>query len=114
MKYKITLVSLFCFAAIMLHSNTDIPQPTGWVNDYAGVLTEANKAELTNWLTELKEKTDVEMAIAIFADIGGMDYSNFATDLFRAWGVGNIKDEGILLLIAVQERKIKFEVGYGS
>ncbi len=104
------LIFLVCF----LYAQADLPKPTGWVNDFAGVLTEANKAELTAWFTEVKEKTDVEMAVAIFSDIGGKDYQNFATDLYRGWGVGNTKDEGILLLIAIQERKIKFEVGYGS
>jgi uncharacterized protein len=77
-------------------------------------MSEQTKGELTNWFTELKEKTDVEFAIAVFPNIGGKDYSNYATDLFREWGVGNKKDEGILLLVAIEERKIKFEVGYGS
>jgi uncharacterized protein len=97
-----------------ISAKAKFPPAQGWVNDFAGVLSEENKTELTAWLTELKEKTDVEMAIAIFQDLGGADYSNFATDLFREWGVGNKKDEGVLLLIAVSERKIKFEVGYAS
>jgi uncharacterized protein len=130
MKYKNSYVShffpgrnlifrvlIFCFLLFLsfgLSAQKNFPKPVGWVNDFAGVMSEPNKQELTLWLTELKEKTDVEMAIAIFSDIGGQDYSNFATDLFRQWGVGNKKDEGVLLLIAIQERKIKFEVGYGS
>ncbi len=109
------LICLILFSiSLSLFAQKEFPKPTGWVNDYAGVLSEENKQELTLWLTDLKEKTDVEMAIAVFSDIGGQDYSNFATDLFRKWGVGNKKDEGVLLLVAIQERKIKFEVGYGS
>lgn len=114
---RLSTIIIFILLCINLSLNAqkkDFPKPIGWVNDFAGVLSEENKQELTLWLTELKEKTDVEMAIAIFSDIGGKDYSNFATDLFRAWGVGNKKDEGVLLLVAIQERKIKFEVGYGS
>jgi len=112
---KILLIlTILLLSIFTLSAQEKFPQPTGWVNDFAGVLSEANRSELTAWLTELKEKTDVEMAIAIFGDIGGRDYQNFATDLYRAWGVGNKKDEGVLLLIAVQERKIKFEVGYAS
>jgi len=114
MKYRFLLLVLLILVSVSLSAQNSFPKPIGWVNDYAGVLSEQNKLELTDWLTEIKEKTDVEMAIAIFSDIGGKDYQNFATDLYRAWGVGNNKDEGVLLLIAVQERKIKFEVGYGS
>jgi uncharacterized protein len=114
MKYRILILLLLLLLLGCLQAQTKFPQPTGWVNDFAGVLSEPVKQELTNWFTEVKQKTDVEMAIAIFPDIGGADYSNFATDLFRAWGVGNKKDEGCLILVAIQERKIKFEIGYGS
>lgn len=114
MKFKILSIFIFLTLCLGLIAQDNFPKPKGWVNDFAGVLSEENQQELTLWLTDLKEKTDVEMAIAIFSDIGGKDYSNFATDLFRQWGVGNQKDEGVLLLIAIQERKIKFEVGYGS
>jgi uncharacterized protein len=114
MKYKVILCLILLSLSLGLFAQKEFPKPTGWVNDYAGVLSEENKQELTNWLTELKQKTDFEMAIAIFSDIGGQDYENFATDLFRKWGVGNKKQEGVLLLVAIQERKIKFEVGYGS
>lgn len=115
MKYKYLLLCIICLITYLtLAGVNEFPTPVGWVNDFAGVLSEANKSELTNWFTELKEKTDVEMAIAVFSDLGGKEYENYATDLFRAWGVGNKKDEGVLLLIAIQERKIKFEVGYGS
>jgi uncharacterized protein len=114
MKFKTILLFVIFLGCLFLSAQNKFPQPTGWLNDYAGVLSEPVKQELTNWCTELKEKANVEMAIAIFPDIGGADYSNFATDLFRAWGVGNNKDEGALILVAVQERKIKFEIGYGS
>jgi len=114
MKYRVLVCLFLLFISLGLYAQTAFPKPVGWVNDFAGALSEQNKQELTLWLTELKEKTDVEMTVAIFSDIGGQDYSNFATDLYRKWGVGNKKDEGILLLIAIQERKIKFEVGYGS
>jgi uncharacterized protein len=114
MKFRIILCLLLSLLSLELWSQAEFPQPQGWVNDYAGVLSEQTKAELTNWFTEVKEKTDVEMAVAIFSDLGGKEYENYATDLYRAWKVGNSKDEGVLILVAIQERKIKFEVGYGS
>jgi uncharacterized protein len=114
MKYRVLSLCLLLLTVLSISAKSQFPQPQGWVNDFAGVMTEENKTELTAWLTELKEKTDVEMAIAIFPSLEGADYNDFATDLFRAWGVGNKQSEGILLLIAVQERKIKFEVGYAA
>jgi uncharacterized protein len=114
MKYKVLPLLFLLVVFAGLTAQNTLPKPVGWVNDFAGVLAEQNRQELTNWITELREKTDVEIAIAIFPDIGGAEYSNFATDLYRAWGVGSKKDEGVLLLLALQERKIKFEVGYGA
>jgi uncharacterized protein len=94
--------------------NNAFPIPTGWVNDYAGLLSESTIADLTKLITELKKTTDVEMAIATFPNLGGRDYREFTTALYNSWGVGNKKNEGILIMIAVQERKIKFEVGSGA
>ena len=114
MQRKLFPALFFILFVCTIFAQNGLPTPTGWVNDYAGVLSQSTKAELTAWFTEVKEKTDVEMSVAIFSDLGGREYQNFATDLYRGWGVGNQRDEGVLLLIAVQERRIKFEVGYGS
>lgn len=114
MKFRLLVVLCLLLISAGIGAKAKFPAAQGWVNDFGGVLSPETKAELTAWLTELKEKTGVEMAIAIFPDLGGADYQNFATDLYREWGVGTQKDEGVLLLIALAERKIKFEVGYGS
>lgn len=114
MKFKATILVILVLFTASIYATNEFPKPIGWVNDYANVLSEQTKNDLTQWFTELKEKTDVEVAVAVFPNIGGKDYSNYATDLFREWGVGNKKDEGMLLLVAIEERKIKFEVGYGS
>jgi uncharacterized protein len=90
------------------------PKPTGWVNDFANKLSPEVVNTLNAQITELKEKTNVEVGVAILPDIGGRDYAETAVKLFRDWGVGNKQNEGVLLMVAVQERKIKIEVGYGS
>ncbi len=113
MKYRYIL-PIILFALFSLLPAQEFPAPQGWVNDFARVLSAETVNELTEWFTELKEKTDVEFAVAIFPNLGEKDYNDFATDLFREWGVGSKRDEGILLLVSVQERKIKFEVGYAS
>ncbi len=113
MKYKIIFLLLFVSCFLYL-SAADFPKPTGWVNDFSGKLSTQLIDDLTSKITELKEKTNVEIAVAILPDIGGRDYNEAAVKLFREWGVGNKDNEGVLILVAVQERKIKIEVGYGS
>ncbi|HNX01340.1 MAG TPA: TPM domain-containing protein [Candidatus Cloacimonadota bacterium] len=113
MKSKLLFITLLLICAIGLWA-TDFPKPTGWVNDFAGKLSPAVIDSLTGKITELKEKTNVEIAVAILPDIGGRDYNETAVKLYRDWGVGNKNNEGVLVMVAVQERKIKIEVGYGS
>ncbi len=111
---KSRLLIIFILLAGLLISAAQYPRPQGWVNDFAGVLSDSTEARLTDWFTEVKQKTGVEVAIATFPDLGGKDYQDYATALFREWGVGNKDDEGVLILLALKERKIKIEVGYGS
>lgn len=113
MKYKGLFFLLFvvCISGLMA---SDFPKPTGWVNDFAGKLSSTVVDDLTGKITELKEKTNVEIAVAILPDISGKDYQETAVKLYRDWGVGNKNNEGVLLMVAVEERKIKIEVGYGS
>lgn len=115
MTYKPRLWLLIIFALLIasLGSQT-IPPPKGFVNDFAGVLSQETMLRLNDWSIELKEKTDVELAIGIFASIGSTDENSFAVKVFETWKIGNKKDEGILIMMAVKERRIKIEVGYGS
>jgi|GEM_PF-4109401 len=93
--------------------NPNYPKAVGWVNDFSGVLSEAKITEMTNWITKLKEKTDVEIAVVTVKELHGIDCRVFANELYKTWGVGNEQDEGVMLLITTTERELKFEVGYG-
>ncbi len=90
------------------------PDPVAFVNDFATVLSPETREQINNWAIELKEKTDVEFSIATLPDIGGIDENTAAVELFKQWKVGNNRDEGVLILLALKERRIKIEVGYGS
>lgn len=112
---KPRLTLLFCLLILIsgLMAVT-IPEATGWVNDYASVLDPQTKELINDWATELKEKTDVELAIAIFPTFDGEDEKSFATKLIEVWKVGNKDDEGVLIVMSVQERRLRIEPGYGS
>lgn len=88
--------------------------PTGYVNDFAGVLSAQTKILLESELTAFTASTSNEIAVAIIPTLGDDYIENFATRLFKDWGVGSkTSDNGVLLLVAVAEHKLRIEVGYG-
>lgn len=88
--------------------------PTGFVNDYTGTLTAEQKQSLETKLSALKTQTGSEVAVVIIPDLGGDYIENYAVKLFKDWGIGRKdKDDGLLLLIALNDRQMRIEVGYG-
>ncbi len=113
MKFKrILLILTLIFILSMLWGVT-YPEAKSWVNDYSGVLSRETTIELENLITELKQKTDVEVAVAIVKNLEGIDKDTYANELFKKWGIGSKNDEGLLILVSVEDRKIKVETGYG-
>jgi uncharacterized protein len=91
-----------------------IPAFGGFVNDSAGVIGEPRAAQLEGFLDQLKRKTGVEFAVLTVPSCAPEDPSAFKTRVFQAWGIGGKeKDEGLLLLVSMEEHAIRFETGYG-
>lgn len=90
------------------------PAPTGHLSDFARVVDPASADSIESLATELRQKTGAELAVATFQDLGGETIEAAATDLIATWGVGR-KDEndGVLILLAVTERRVRIEPGYG-
>ncbi len=89
-------------------------QPHGNVNDYAGVLSPAERTSLEDRVFELRRKTGAQFAVVILQSLEGGQIDDFANKLFKKWSVGEKgKDNGILLLVAIEDRKARVEVGYG-
>ena len=92
-----------------------LPDPVGFVNDFAGVIDSGSSAEMEAIARALQQKTGAEIAVVTVNSIepyGTID--EYSIELATSWGVGKKgEDTGILLLLAMQERKIKMEVGYG-
>ncbi len=90
------------------------PKPEGWVTDRAGFLDATTRNQLERLLTEVERKSGVEIAVVTLPTLGGRSVAEVAVELFQAWGIGKKgKDEGVLFLVARNERKIRIEVGYG-
>lgn len=95
-------------------AKTPIPRPTGYVNDYAGVIDSITKSQLENLLTQIEKGTTAQIAVAVMTTIEPDTVEEYSVRMFSEWGIGQKdKDNGILLLIAIQDRKMKIEVGYG-
>lgn len=89
-------------------------RPTGFVNDFAGVVDASKKAALEMQLSEFQKQTGVEIAVVTVTSLSEDTIENFAVELFEEWGIGGAeKDTGILLLLAPNEREVRIEVGYG-
>ena len=90
------------------------PSPTGYVNDFAGIIDGASADSMTALARELDEKTHAQIAVVTIESLEGETIDPVAEELYRAWGIGSKgKDEGALILLARDERRVRIEVGYG-
>jgi uncharacterized protein len=84
------------------------------VNDYAGLLSPAERERLETLLTERERAVGPQMAIAVFRSLDGESVEDVANRLFQKWRLGSkALDNGVLLVLFVQDRKVRIEVGYG-
>ena len=115
--FKIPIYVLFLMISLLSVPNIEAvnyPEPGGHVNDYAGVMAVSAKRQLESALRVVKEQTGAEIAVVTVKDMGGLDVETYAVELMKKWGVGSKKlDDGILILVAMEERKWRIEVGYG-
>ncbi len=89
-------------------------KPVGWVNDFAGVMDRQAAQRLERVLDELERRTGAEVAVVTVPTVADGDIEHAAVDLFHAWGIGKKqRDNGVLILCAVQDRRVRIEVGYG-
>jgi uncharacterized protein len=89
-------------------------KPQGYVSDFAHVVDPASKAQLENYGATVEQATGAQIALVTIPSLEGEPIEDVANTIFRAWGVGQKgKNEGILLLLAIGDRRNRMEVGYG-
>jgi len=92
----------------------DIPAYTGPVTDLAGVLSRDDIAGLTQKIVNYRNASSNEIGVLIVKSLEDRPLEDFANDVFKKWGIGaKGKDNGVLFLVAVEDRKARVEVGYG-
>lgn len=105
---------LFSFLIFTSAFSQNYPAPTGAVNDFAGLLNSSQKQELEQSLRAFFERTGAAIVVATFESLDGVPIEDYAVGLFEKWKPGKKGlDNGLLILVAKEERKIRFEVGYG-
>jgi len=89
-------------------------KPEGFVSDFAKVIDPASRSQLEAYAGTVQRATGVQLALVTIPSLEGEPIEDVANTIARAWGVGQKgKNEGILLLLAVQDRKSRLEIGYG-
>jgi uncharacterized protein len=92
----------------------DYPALTGRVVDQANVITAQGRSAIETKLKELEDKSSIQLVVATVKSLQGSDIETYANGLFRFWKLGQAqKNNGVLLLVAPAEHKVRIEVGYG-
>ncbi len=114
MKRKLGLLFFGVLFLTNLLFAEDIPQPSGWVNDFANVISAEYQNKLNAVIGALEEKTSAEIAVVTINSIAPYDEKEYARLLFDNWKPGKKgKDNGVLILLAIKERAWRIETGYG-
>ncbi|MDD5031989.1 MAG: TPM domain-containing protein [Patescibacteria group bacterium] len=112
-KNVVVLVLLF-FAAMPALAYYNPGTPVGFVNDYAGMMSESERQGLETKLVNFESQTSNEISVVTIPNLDGDTIENFAVKLFEDWKIGKAKnDNGILVLVAKEDRQMRIEVGYG-
>ena len=113
-KSKQGLIIVLLLASAFSLSALDVPEMKGRVNDQASLLSLSRQKELDGYLAALEESTGVQMVLLTIPSLKGESLEDFSIRVVDQWQLGGREeDNGILLLVSLQERMIRIEVGYG-
>jgi uncharacterized protein len=104
----------FVFVATVAAAAPQFPPLAGRVVDNAHILSPQTAQKLDGELADLEAKTGHQMVVATIPDLQGYDIADYGYQLGRTWGIGQKgKDDGVVFLVAPNDRKVRIEVGYG-
>jgi uncharacterized protein len=115
-KTLLPAIILACLAAMSgaTQAHSAFPAPRGAVNDFAGVLSPDTAARMEALAAEILQKTGTAVVVGTFKTLDGDDPDQFANELYEFWGIGKKgEDKGVLIMLAVQERRVRIETGFG-
>jgi uncharacterized protein len=112
---KIFLTSFVSFLTICGSFAQDFPvKPDRLVNDYTNTLSVDQVNQLEQKLVAFDDSTSTQIAVVIIKSLGGYEIADYASRLGEKWGVGrDKKNNGVVLLVALEDRKVTIQTGYG-
>lgn len=114
--YVLSGILLFLLLSTSVHANNGIPSHTRrfFVNDFAGILSQDTEDYIFNSSKLYELKGGPQVVVATISTLGGASISEYSLEMAREWGIGSKEENnGVLILIALEERTIRIEVGYG-
>ena len=114
MKKLLSLLFLFFTVATIAQNIPQKPNPQRLVNDFALVLTSDQIESLERKLVNYDDSTSTQIVVVTVPTTGDYNIDDYALKILRDWGVGNKRtNNGIVIIAAINDRKVKIEVGYG-
>jgi uncharacterized protein len=111
---KIVFFFVFLGCSAMAFSQNFPPKPTTLVTDYTNTLSADDKQQLENKLVAFDDSSSTQIAVVIIKSIGDYDINEYAARLGHTWGIGQKgKNNGLLILAAMDEHKVSIQTGYG-
>jgi|Deesub1362A_J573_1020465.scaffolds.fasta_scaffold00004_17 uncharacterized protein len=113
LRYSLFVIVLVLFSSLAFA--LQIPEvPPRYVVDMAGIVDDGVEMKLNGFLQELEQKTTAQMVVLTIDTLEGRAIEDFSLEVAEKWKLGQKgKDNGALLLVAMKERKYRFEIGYG-
>ena len=109
----VMLATVLCIRA-RAESASRLPLPTSYVADFAGVIDAASKRQMEDLSRAVYEQAHATIEVVTIHSLDGVSIEEFATDLEDKWKVGpRNTDRGIIMILAINDRKRRIEVGYG-
>lgn len=115
--YKLILLLLtgfLCFSSALSAEEPAFPQPQGFISDFANLIAPSDFQQLNALAQALEQKTTAEIAVVTLKTTKPYDIQDYSVRLFEKWKIGKAgKDNGVLLLVAVEDERAWITPGYG-
>lgn len=110
---KFLLASALLLVSLQVYG-LEVPALTGRVNDYGNILSAEEVAILENYLASVENSTTAQLVLLTIPSLEGDSLEDFSMRVAEAWKIGQKdKDNGLIMVVALADRKIRLEVGYG-
>ena len=114
--FTLFLLLLLCSVYYIPNASSNYPTPTNlkYINDYTNTINNDYKEKIVSIGKELEDKTGAQAIIVVINSTNNISIEDYTNKLFRGWGIGKSeKDNGLLILLAINDRQYRVEVGRG-